>query len=98
NQFGGQEPGSASEIRQFCSTNYDVSFPMFARIDVNGPNEHPLYRYLKSRQSGMLGSKRIKWNFTKFLVSREGEVCKRYAPKDKPEVIADELAALGVSE
>lgn len=90
NQFGGQEPGTEQEIRQFCSTRYDVSFPMFARIEVNGPKAHPLYRYLKARQRGLLG-RRIKWNFTKFLVDREGGVCKRYAPSVAPGKIDREI-------
>jgi glutathione peroxidase len=90
NQFGHQEPGGEAEIREFCSTNYDVTFPLFAKIDVNGPNTHPLYRHLKSEQSGLLGE-RIKWNFTKFLVDRTGQVRKRYAPTVVPERISEEL-------
>lgn len=90
NQFGHQEPGDEAEIRRFCSTRYDISFPMFAKIEVNGPHTHPLYRYLKAEQGGLLGN-RIKWNFTKFLVDREGRVRKRYAPTVKPEKIAADL-------
>src|SRR5699024_7793479 len=92
NQFGGQEPGSAEEIRDFCSTTYDVDFPMFAKIAVNGEDEHPLFHELKAQQGGLFG-KRIKWNFSKFLVDREGVVQKRYAPQDKPEKIAADLPA-----
>ena len=86
-QFGNQEPGTADEIRQFCSLAYDVTFPMFAKIDVNGPNEHPLYRILKSGARGFLGTEAVKWNFTKFLVSRDGAVLARYSPRDTPEDI-----------
>jgi glutathione peroxidase len=93
NQFGKQEPGDAAQIAQFCSTNYGVSFPMFAKIDVNGGNAHPLYRHLKSEKSGLLGSS-IKWNFTKFLVDRSGKVVGRYAPTAKPEALTKELEAL----
>ena len=84
NQFGGQEPASDAEIAQFCSTHYGVSFPMFARIEVNGEGAHPLYRYLKSERGGVLGTERIKWNFTKFLVDRNGKVVERFAPSTKP--------------
>ena len=84
NQFGHQAPGTEEEIHQFCTMNYEVSFPQFAKIEVNGPGESPLYSYLKSQQSGILGSK-IKWNFTKFLVDKNGNVTNRYAPADKPE-------------
>lgn len=90
-QFGHQEPGDADEIRNFCSTNYDVSFPMFAKIDVNGDKAHPLYKWLKSEKSGFLGTEGVKWNFTKFLVNREGEVIRRYAPTDTPEKIDRDL-------
>jgi glutathione peroxidase len=86
-QFGNQEPGTEDEIRQFCSLAYDVTFPMFAKIDVNGPNEHPLYAILKSRARGVLGTEAVKWNFTKFLVSRDGAVLARYSPRDTPEDI-----------
>ena len=93
-QFGHQEPGDAEEIRRFCSTQYDVSFPMFAKIEVNGDNTHPLYAQLKSAAKGLLGSESIKWNFTKFLVDRDGRVVKRYAPQDKPESLAADIEAL----
>lgn len=93
-QFGHQEPGDADEIRNFCSTQYDVSFPMFSKLEVNGENAHPLYRLLKSEQKGVLGSQAIKWNFTKFLVDRDGNVRKRFAPTDKPESIEPEIEAL----
>ncbi len=94
NQFGAQEPGSEKEIASFCSINYDVTFPMFAKIDVNGENAHPLYRLLKREAPGILGSEAIKWNFTKFLVDREGHVAKRYASTDTPEQIAKDIEAL----
>jgi len=93
NQFGNQEPGDAKQIEQFCSTNYAVTFPMFAKIDVNGDNAHPLYRYLKSEKSGLLGSS-IKWNFTKFLVDRSGQVVARHAPTTTPESLKKEIEAL----
>lgn len=92
NQFGKQEPGDAEEIKNFCSLNYDVKFPLFEKIDVNGSDAHPLYLFLKSARPGLLGSEAIKWNFTKFLVNREGEVVKRYAPTDTPEAIKKDLA------
>lgn len=92
-QFGGQEPGDADEIRNFCSLTYDVSFPMFAKIDVNGDRAHPLYKWLKSEKSGFLGTEGVKWNFTKFLVGRDGSVLKRYAPTDTPEKIEKDLGA-----
>jgi glutathione peroxidase len=96
NQFGKQEPGSPDEIAEFCSVNYGVTFPMFEKIDVNGKDTHPLYRYLKREARGVLGSEPIKWNFTKVLVNREGKVMKRYSSKTKPEQIeADIEAALG---
>ena len=85
NQFGGQEPGDAAEIRGFCSTTYDVSFPMFAKIEVNGPGAHPIYQALKAEKRGLLGSKRIKWNFTKFLVDRRGLAVRRFGPQVKPQ-------------
>jgi glutathione peroxidase len=91
NQFGGQEPGDEAEIREFCESNYSVTFPLFAKIDVNGPNEHPLYGYLKSAKRGFLGRRRIAWNFTKFLVGRDGEVRRRYGPQVKPERIERDL-------
>jgi glutathione peroxidase len=95
NQFGAQEPGDAAEIGAFCSSNYNVTFPMFARIEVNGTDAHPLYRLLKSARPGVLGTEAIKWNFTKFLVDRKGQVLKRFAPKDTPaELTADIEAAV----
>jgi glutathione peroxidase len=93
NQFGHQAPGTDEEIHQFCTMNYDVSFPQFLKIEVNGPTESPLYSYLKSQQSGMLGSN-IKWNFTKFLVDKNGTVTKRYAPTDKPEKLEKDILEL----
>ena len=84
NQFGSQDPGSDSEIVGFCQMNYGVSFPMMSKIDVNGPTAHPLYKWLAAEAPGLLGSKAIKWNFTKFLVGKDGQVIKRYAPLDKP--------------
>lgn len=84
NQFGGQEPGSNDDILQFCELNYQVTFPMFSKIDVNGSDAHPLYQYLKSGAKGVLGSEGIKWNFTKFLVNRQGDVENRFAPKVDP--------------
>ena len=92
-QFGHQEPGDEAEIRNFCSLNYDVSFPMFAKIDVNGADAHPLYKYLKHEAKGLLGSESIKWNFTKFLVDKDGKVVRRYAPTDTPESIDKDIAA-----
>lgn len=94
NQFGKQEPGNETEIRRFCTTNYEVTFPLFAKIEVNGSGAHPLYRQLKSERPGLVGSEAIKWNFTKFLVGRDGEVLRRYAPNDKPERIEKDLASL----
>ena len=94
NQFGNQEPGNAEEIASFCSTRYDVSFPLMARIEVNGDGATPLYQWLKSEAPGLLGSKRIKWNFTKFLIGRDGQVVRRYAPTDKPERLEADIAAL----
>jgi len=88
NQFGAQEPGSASEIGQFCMKNYGVSFPMFEKIEVNGANAHPLYNWLKDEKPGVLGTKNIKWNFTKFLVNRDGKVVERFAPTAKPADLA----------
>jgi glutathione peroxidase len=93
-QFGHQEPGDEAEIQRFCSTNYNVSFPLFAKIDVNGGNTHPLYRHMKSERKGLLGSESIKWNFTKFLVGPDGDVLKRYAPTDTPETIGEDLAPM----
>lgn len=91
-QFAHQEPGDEEEIKNFCSLNYDVSFPLFAKIDVNGSTEHPLYRWLKNESKGLIGG-RIKWNFTKFLVGRDGSVIKRYAPTTKPEQIRGDIEA-----
>ncbi len=94
NQFGAQEPGSEEEIRNFCSLKYDVSFPMFAKIDVNGEHADPLFKFLKKEAPGLFGTEAIKWNFTKFLVNREGNVIKRFAPTDTPEKISEELQKL----
>ena len=91
NQFGSQDPGSDGEISAFCDLNYGVSFPMMGKIDVNGPAAHPLYQWLSSEAPGLLGSKSIKWNFTKFLVGKDGQVIKRYAPTDKPESLAKDI-------
>ena len=93
NQFGAQEPGDAAQIAKFCESNYAITFPLFAKIDVNGGREHPLYKYLKSQKTGLLGSS-IKWNFTKFLVDRTGKVVGRYAPTDRPEALKREIEAL----
>ena len=93
NQFGAQEPGDASQIANFCEKNYAITFPMFSKIDVNGGNEHPLYKYLKHEKSGLLGPS-IKWNFTKFLVNRSGKVVGRYAPTDRPEGLKKTIEAL----
>jgi len=93
NQFGGQEPGNAADIEQFCAGNYAISFPMFAKIDVNGSDAHPLYQYLKKAKAGLLGSS-IKWNFTKFLVDRAGKVVARHAPTARPEGLTKEIEAL----
>lgn len=94
NQFGSQEPGSAEEIASFCTLNYNVSFPLFAKIEVNGSGTDPLYDYLKSAQPGLMGTTGIKWNFTKFLVDRDGRVVDRYAPTTKPEDLEKDIAAL----
>jgi glutathione peroxidase len=93
-QFGHQEPGNEDEIKNFCSLNYDVSFPMFAKVEVNGDKAHPLYKHLKEEKPGVLGSEGIKWNFTKFLVDKSGKVVKRYAPTDKPESLAKDVEKL----
>ncbi len=90
-QFGHQEPGDENEIKNFCSLTYDVTFPMFSKVDVNGPKAHPLYTWLKSEKSGFLGTEGIKWNFTKFLIGRDGQVLKRYAPTDKPESLRKDI-------
>ncbi len=92
-QFGHQEPGDAAEIRQFCSLKHDVSFPMFAKVEVNGPGAHPLWSWLKQQKSGLLGISAIKWNFTKFLVGRDGQVLARYAPVDSPESLRRDIEA-----
>ena len=91
NQFGSQEPGTEAEIAQFCELNYGVTFPMFAKVDVNGSSAAPLYKYLKAEKPGLLGSEAIKWNFTKFLVDRKGNVLARYAPNDTPESMAGDI-------
>jgi glutathione peroxidase len=93
NEFGGQDPGSDSEIASFCQVNYGVSFPMMSKVKVNGDSAHPLWKWLTKEAPGILGSKAIKWNFTKFLVARDGKVLKRYAPTDKPESIAGDIEA-----
>ena len=94
NQFGKQEPGSNSEIQDFCSLNFDVSFPVLAKIDVNGENEEPLFGHLKSEKPGIMGSKGIKWNFTKFLVDKNGEVLKRFSSKTTPSEIEKEIESI----
>ena len=93
-QFGHQEPGNEAEIRDFCRLNYDVSFPLFAKIEVNGSGAHPLWHYLKSQAKGVLGTEAIKWNFTKFLIDRDGKVVRRYAPNDRPESLEKDIASL----
>lgn len=93
-QFGHQEPGDAKEIRNFCSLNYEITFPLFAKIDVNGANTHPVYRQLKADAPGIFGSQKVKWNFTKFLIDADGNVVKRFAPLTKPAVLTAEIAAL----
>ncbi|MFZ9394783.1 MAG: glutathione peroxidase [Erythrobacter sp.] len=94
NQFGAQEPGSADEIQEFCKLNFGVTFPLMAKIDVNGPDASPLYDWMKGEAKGLMGSTSIKWNFTKFLIDREGKVVRRYAPTDKPERIAKHIEKL----
>ena len=95
-QFGHQEPGDEAEIRNFCALTYDVDFPMFAKVEVNGAGAHPLWKWLKEQKAGLLGIGAIKWNFTKFLVGRDGTVARRYAPTDAPESLAKDIeAALG---
>ncbi|MEH2510321.1 glutathione peroxidase [Nitrobacteraceae bacterium AZCC 1564] len=94
NQFGGQEPGDSRDIAAFCAQKYAVSFPLFAKIDVNGANAHPLYKYLTNEQPGFLGLKAIKWNFTKFLVDRYGKAVARYGSMTKPEALADKIESL----
>jgi len=94
NQFGGQEPGESGDIAQFCTKNYGVTFPMFEKVDVNGDDAHPLFKWLKAQAPGLLGTKDIKWNFTKFLVDRNGKVVDRYAPTTRPDAIAKDIAKL----
>jgi glutathione peroxidase len=94
NQFGHQEPGDAAEIADFCKLTFDVSFPMFAKVEVNGPGAHPLFAWLKAQAPGLLGSQAVKWNFTKFLVDRDGRVVGRYAPTVKPQAIRSAVEAL----
>lgn len=93
NQFGAQDSGSNGEIAEFCQLNYGVSFPMMAKIDVNGSDAHPLYQWLSAEAPGLLGTKAIKWNFTKFLVGKDGQVLKRYAPTDTPKSMSDDIEA-----
>ncbi|NND82844.1 MAG: glutathione peroxidase [Gammaproteobacteria bacterium] len=94
NQFGSQDPGDEGQIEEFCQLNYGVSFPMFSKIEVNGKGAHPLYQYLKKEAKGLLGSEKIKWNFTKFLINKEGGVVARYGSMDKPEDIRSDIEAL----
>ena len=98
NQFGGQEPGSNQDIDTFCKETYAVTFPMFAKIDVNGPAAHPLFRLLKTSRKGLLGTESIKWNFTKFLVDRQGAIVRRYGPSDAPESIRQDIVELLAQE
>ena len=93
NQFGGQEPGSADEIAEFCKVNFGLSFPVMGKVEVNGANETPLYSWLKSEAPGLMGTKGIKWNFTKFLIGRDGQVIKRYAPNDPPDKLRGDIEA-----
>jgi glutathione peroxidase len=93
NEFGGQDPGANGEIASFCQLNYGVDFPMMAKVEVNGANAHPLWKWLTSEAPGLLGSKAVKWNFTKFLVGRDGQVIKRYAPNDEPESLRQDIEA-----
>jgi len=94
NQFGGQEPGTADEISQFCQLHFGVSFPLMGKVEVNGPGATPLFRWLKAEAPGLLGSTGVKWNFTKFLIGRDGRVVRRYAPTDKPEALARDIEGL----
>lgn len=94
NQFGKQEPGDSQQITSFCELNYGVTFPLFRKVEVNGPGAHPLFVQLKRKAPGLLGTERIKWNFTKFLINARGDVVKRYAPQTKPEAIAADIEAL----
>ena len=97
NQFGGQEPGSDDDIASFCSLDYGVTFPMFSRVDVNGPTAHPLFRFLKAQRRGMFGTEAIKWNFTKFLVDRQGHVVDRFGPASTPEAIEPKVREVLIS-
>ena len=94
NQFGAQEPGNADEIAEFCKVNFGVTFPLMAKIDVNGPDASPLYDWMKNEKKGLMGSTSVKWNFTKFLIDRDGNVVKRYAPQDTPKMIAKDIEKL----
>ena len=94
NQFGAQEPGSADQIEEFCRVNFGLSFPLMAKVEVNGPGETPLYHWLKNEAPGLMGTRSIKWNFTKFLIDRQGKVVRRYAPADKPESIVKDIERL----
>ena len=94
NQFGAQEPGDAEEIKNFCALKYDVTFPMFAKVDVNGANAHPLFDYLKKAKPGLLGSQNVKWNFTKFLVDKDGNPVARYAPQESPDSLRKDIEKL----
>ncbi|MBK9010366.1 glutathione peroxidase [Novosphingobium sp.] len=94
NQFGSQEPGEADEIEQFCKVNFGLSFPLMGKIEVNGPGASPLYDWMKKEAPGVMGTKSVKWNFTKFLIGRDGKVVRRYAPTDKPESLEKDIAAL----
>ena len=94
NQFGSQEPGSDKEIKEFCSKNYNITFPVFSKIDVKGSGAHPLYKYLTSKKPGLMGFESIKWNFTKFLINKSGEAVKRFAPNTKPESISTDIKEL----
>ena len=94
NQFGGQEPGSSEEIQEFCTLNYGINFPIFEKVDVKGEDAHPLFKYLTSEKKGLLGSESIKWNFTKFLINKEGKPIARFAPNTAPEKISQEIESL----
>ncbi|WP_370030564.1 glutathione peroxidase [Qipengyuania mesophila] len=94
NQFGGQEPGNADEIAEFCKVNFGLTFPLMAKVEVNGDNASPLFDWMKAQKPGLMGSKAIKWNFTKFLIDREGNVVKRYGPADAPKTIAKDIEKL----
>ena len=94
NQFGGQEPGSSEEIQEFCTVNYGINFPIFEKVDVKGEDAHPLFKYLTSEKKGLLGSESIKWNFTKFLINKEGKPVARFAPNTTPEKISNEIESL----